>query len=440
MCNRLWGAPLRIALLTLMAVSMIRAQGAPGAGRDPLNRQLPDWLTLGTHNRVRFESRDGLDLDPEQHEAHMESRLRLRVGVQPSQSFRLFLEAQDSRVAWVDPEMRLRRSTNPFDLRRAQIVVGDEEQGLWDLSVGRQELAFGSERLIGINQWSNVSRVFDTVKLALHRGENRVDIFAASVVAIDRDGFDHRRDGDNVHGIYASLGGVVPGVRFEPHVFYRTRLRATAERGLEGDDDSYTAGFRLASTGEHRWDFQTEMDWQFGTAGPEDLRAFLGLWGVDYKPPLPLRPRFLAEYTYASGDSDPGDGRVETFDQLYARAHRILGIADLVGGRNIKALLTGAHFRLSPKTTVRLDHHFFWLASRRDGLYRANGSLYVQAPSGGASDSYVGHELDLQFVHNLSRYLRLGAGVARFSPGAFLQQTTPGAAQTFGFVFLEFEL
>ncbi len=429
-----------IALLKLLAATVVWAQTAPDPNRDPLNRQLPGWLTLGTHDRIRFESRRGIDFDREQNDGHMESRLRLSAGVRPSRNLRLFVEAQDSRVAWADPEMRLRGSTNPFELRRAQIVIGDEEQGLWDLNIGRQELAFGSERLIGINQWSNVSRVYDTVKLALHRGEDRVDIFSASVVAVDPDGFDHHRDGDNVHGVYASLASVVPGMRFEPHVLYRTRTRATAERNLQGDTGAYTAGFRLASTGDRDWDFQTEMDWQFGTAGQQDLRAFLGLWGVGYEPPLPLWPRFVAEYTYASGDSDPGDGRVETFDQLYARAHRILGVADLVGGRNLKSLLTGVHFHLARGTTISLDHHFFWLASRRDGLYQANGSLFVPAPSEGADDSYIGHELDLQLVHNVSQYLQLGAGIARFFSGGFLQQTTAGAPQTLGYVYVEFKL
>jgi hypothetical protein len=87
-----------------------------------------------------------------------------------------------------------------------------------------------------------------------------------------------------------------------------------------------------------------------------------------------------------------------------------------------------------------VDHHLFWLASRRDGLYRAGGSLYVPAPAAGASDSYIGHELDLQLVHPISQYLRLGAGAARFFSGGFLKQTTPGASQTFGYLFVEFEL
>jgi hypothetical protein len=166
----------------------------------------------------------------------------------------------------------------------------------------------------------------------------------------------------------------------------------------------------------------------------------MGLWGVGYKPSLPSQPRFLVEYTYGSGDDDPGDRKIGTFDQLYVRAHRIWGIADLIGARNSKMLLTGAHFHPAPDTVLRLDHHFFWLASRNDALYRHSGPLYVAAPSGGAASAYVGHELDLQIDHNISKYLSLGAGAAYFIPGGFLKETTVGASQVFSYVFLEFQL
>lgn len=431
----------RTVLLLATAVAVAAAQQPDQQPvRDPLNRELPRWLTLGTHDRVRFEGHRAFQFDPDQNEAYMASRLRLRVGIQPTPKFRLFVEAQDSRTAWTNPALRLPNATDHFDLRRAQIVVGDEKKGWWDLSVGRQEFAFGTERLIGINQWSNISRSYDAVKLAIHHGGNRVDIFSASVVVVDPIEFDHHRDGDNVHGIYASLGQFLPGMVFEPHVLYRTRPRVTDERGLRGDSDVYTAGIRLASNNQRCWDFQTEMDWQTGTYGQDDLRAFMGLWGVGYKPRLPLSPRFLLEYTYASGDSEPGDGKIETFDQLYVRAHRIWGIADLVGGRNAKMLLTGAHFRLAPKTRLRVDHHFFWLASRRDGLYRNSGTLLVPSPPGGSSSAYVGHEIDLQLDHDVSQYFSVGAGVAHLFTGGFLKETTPGASQTYPYLFLEFEL
>lgn len=429
----------RTALLLATALTVAMAQ-QPQPDRDPLNRQLPRWLTLGTHDRLRFEAPRALNFDPQQNDSNLASRLRLRVGIQPSRNFRIFLEAQDSRTAGITPGLRIPNGTNHFDLRRAQVVIGDESKGWWDLSIGRQELVFGTERLIGINVWSNVPRSYDAVKLAIHRGGNRVDIFSASVPVVDPTEFDHHRDGDNVHGIYASLGNFLPGMLLEPHILYRAQPRVTDERGLRGDSDVYTAGFRLASNNERSWDFQTEMDWQIGTVAQDDLRAFMGLWGVGYKPRLRFSPRFLLEYTYASGDPEPGDGKVGTFEQLYVRAHRIWGIADLVGGRNAKILLSGAHFRLTPKTLLRLDHHFFWLASRRDGLYRNSGTLLVPSPPGGSSSAYVGHEIDLQLDHDVSQYFSVGAGVAHLFSGGFLKETTPGASQTYPYLFLEFEL
>ena len=51
--------------------------------------------------------------------------------------------------------------------------------GLWDLKVGRMRMSLGNERLLGRRDWSNTSPTHDVVKLAVHDGENRLDLFAS---------------------------------------------------------------------------------------------------------------------------------------------------------------------------------------------------------------------------------------------------------------------
>lgn len=426
--------------LFLSLPAHLRPQDNPPV-RDPLNRELPSWLTLGIQSQLRLEGIQGIGFDSNEEDAYVLSRQRLEVGIQPSKYFKVSLQGQDSRIKANDPERGNGTARDVFDLREAYVTIGDEENGWWDARVGRQELAYGTERLVGIDQWANTPRTFDAAQIGFHRSGNRVDFVAGSVVVVDPDHFNKRRDGENFYGIYSSLGNVVPGTVFEPHIFYRTRPSASDEGGETGEGDTYTAGFRTASNWKSRWDYQVEMDWQFGTLANDDLRAFMGLWGIGYKPAaMPWQSRFLAEYTYASGDSREGDGKIETFDQLYPRAHRIWGIADRVGGRNSKQFLTGYHFRPAGKLQVLLDHHFFWLASANDGLYRNNGRLIVAAPAGGAVSAEIGRELDLQLVYTPSPYFTIGAGVARFFSGEFLKETTPGGSYTYPYIFLRFQL
>lgn len=66
-------------------------------------------------------------------------------------------------------------------------------------------------------------------------------------------------------------------------------------------------------------------------------------------------------------------------------------------------------------------------AERADGLYGASGALLARV-AGGATDSHVGQELDLQVSRALTPQLQLAGGYAHIFTGAFPKQATPGAS------------
>ena len=74
-----------------------------------------------------------------------------------------------------------------FDLRQGYIQLGPKS---WNVTAGRQTLAYGDERLIGIAEWNNFSRTFDAAKIHFEQPNFSVDLFAASVVNIYRDSID----------------------------------------------------------------------------------------------------------------------------------------------------------------------------------------------------------------------------------------------------------
>src|SRR5690606_22845165 len=51
------------------------------------------------------------------------------------------------------------------------------------LRLGRQELAYGNERLVGAVGWSNVGRSFDAALLRLRDDRVAADLFAAQLVS-----------------------------------------------------------------------------------------------------------------------------------------------------------------------------------------------------------------------------------------------------------------
>jgi hypothetical protein len=142
---------------------------------------------------------------------------------------------------------------------------------------------------------------------------------------------------------------------------------------------------------------------------------------------------------HASGDTDPKDGRHETFDVLYPTAHDKYGMADQVGWKNVNHIGLIAEVKPRPSLVLQAKAHDWWLASATDGLYNSGGSLLVRDATG-SSGKHIGEELDIQLLWSASSRLAIGGGMGHMFPGSFLKHTTPGHSYTFPYVQLTYGL
>ncbi len=161
--------------------------------------------------------------------------------------------------------------------------------------------------------------------------------------------------------------------------------------------------------------------------------------GAGHTIEAPLKPRLYAEYTFGSGDSDATDGEIGGFVDLFPTAHLWYGYNDVVGWRNLKNLRLGAQLKPHKKLGVRLDYHSFWLANLNDSLYNVAGRPTVAAPVGGTTDAKIGDEVDVTFTVLVTPVLTVGGGVGHMFPGAFLEANSPGAGNTFSFLFFAYK-
>lgn len=414
------------------------AQESPDRGL--LNKGVPSWLTLGVENRLRYESHTGIGLNPDGDDGFLVQRLHLSVDIQASSKVRFFVQGQDSRAAGVSDVFPQGNLKDRLDLRQGYVQIGDAKNWGWDLTVGRQELIIGSEKLIGVNRWANLPRTWDMARLGLQRGEDRVEVFAASVVRVHPTDFDEVRDGENVHGVHAKLRSVLPGHLFEPLTLWRTRPSVTDELGFVSDSDIWTYGFRVSDDQDWPWEYELELQAQSGSFGRDDLQAwrFVGLAGHTWKG-RKWQPRLFAEYTFSSGDERRGDGKIGRFDTLPARAHRVWGVTDQVGARNAKILLTGLHTKPAKRWLLRFDHYAYWLATPTDDLYRHNGVRYLVLPEDN-TDTYIGDEIDVQLTYTWNSYFTVGGGIGRMFSGPVLDKYASGTSPYIGFVFMQFKM
>ncbi len=413
-----------LAGLGLLASIAAPAEDGQGAARG--------WIHFGAELRGRTEGYTGLDYRRGTHDFYYLHRLRLSALLSPAPWLRFSIQVQDTRA----PGRRApvpASAANPVDLHEIYAELGNRLAGGWTVRAGRQGLTFGAERLVGLSDWSNTSRLFDAIRISYARRRARLDWFASTLVRQDRHRFDRFRRDTQFHGMYASLGRRDSGAKIEPYWLWKKVA------GPAGFEQVWTAGVRLLGPLPRSFDYEAEVALQTGRAGAEPLRSWAGAWILGRRLGLgPRAPRIFAEYDHAGGDRDPADGIRGTFDQLYPTNHSKYGIADRIGWRNMRAGRFGFVLGPGARWTVNLDYYSFWLASRQDFLYGADGTPVVRHPQ--ADSSHVHQEFNAQARVAVTPFLELFFGYAHVFPGRFLRQASPGSPVTFAFAMWRLSL
>ena len=164
--------------------------------------------------------------------------------------------------------------------------------------------------------------------------------------------------------------------------------------------------------------------------------------------PQAAAPDFAAikqrqQATWASGDDNPTDADLGTFNQLYPLAHAYIGYADVLGRQNVVDLYGGAELNLLAeerrfvrKLTLQGTYHAFWRASNDDSIYTVAG-----APGrAGGNARYVGTELDLLLNWQIDRHLSSYVGFSHVFPGDFIDETGPSEDISLLYVGVQFTL
>ena len=433
----------------------------PSAGlvNDWLRKENPYMSAwdIGTQVRLRYEIRDnfgvagtagsmdflhnGRDVD----NAYLLHRIKPHVGY-TAEWFSAFVEGRASGSTGDDRNPNA-ESDGPFDLHQAYVTVGNHKEFPLSLKVGRQELIYGDERVIGAFGWNNIGRVFDAAKLRWQTPWFGADFFSGRVILPRDNYFNMPNDYDWFSGMYAG-SKLIPKQITEFYVLSRNtapgslRAYGTALPSLPSPRDIYTVGVRMKSNpGElGGWDYLTELMGQFGhfndppKSGDRSLEhlAYALVFAGGYTwTDAPWTPRLGLEYDYASGDSDPTDDKHETFENLFPTNHKFYGYMDLFSLQNLHDVRVQSSFKPLPRLTLLAEGHAFWLADTHDSLYTVagarRGGIGTTAGNGyGINpnyDSFVGTELDVISTYAFSPQGTIELGYGRFFRGDYVKQS-----------------
>ncbi len=408
-----------------------------------LNSHLPKWLRFEGEYRARVE--DGFTgklFQANDGDTYFLNRIRLGVTVQPANWLKFHVEGQDARAFDKNPP-RTTGFYDQFDLRLAYIEVGDTEKGPLSVRVGRQAFYWGEGRLVAESRWSFPgARSFDAIRTTFRHQGYRLDAFAASAVQITRttsNGFSKPTLGNNIHGLYGGIEKLVPKATIEPYIFWRIGALVTGEDKKRGDLNFKTYGFRWVGKLPAGFDYGAEVATERGKIATSDFNAWAGHWvlGHTWKPAW--KPRISAEYNYASGDNNPKDNKMQTFDVMYPSTHLKWGETDQVGWRNIHDVRGGFEIAARKTWNVSTNYYAYWLANVHDGLYSASGSVAIPRVTVGTAGRWVGQEADVQVSHNFANGFEINIGVGHIFPGTFIKRAASDHGYTYPYAMMAYK-
>lgn len=394
----------------------------------------PSWFNLNVFYRGRVESTRSIAVRASEYDRYYLNRLRMRATFTVSPNLEIVGEGQDSRVGYYDGVGVPKNMRNVFDLRQAYLDVHATNGKDWRLRAGRQEIAFGDGRLVASSDWGNVNRTYDIVRGSVARGRAKVDVFGGFVVQTEPDIFDERKPGEHFYGAWGVIDKVAPSTAVEPFVVVKYNETVVGEDAVIGDSTLVSVGTRVTSKLWNRVDTATDVIVQQGTFANDDILgwAFHQSLGMSFAKTM-WKPRVVVDYATASGDTDPKDGRRQTFDSLYPSNHNRYGLADQVGWRNVHFASLQADATPRKWLKVGAATSQFFLGSVNDGLYASSGTRVVLNRK--ATSRNVGLEVDGWFQWTISKELSLAGGLSALLPGRYLEESTDGRILWAPYVF-----
>lgn len=385
-----------------------------------------NWrLSLGGEFRFRLESESNKAfgaVDPTQDTFHL-YRYLVHADFKYRDDFRIF--AQMITTFDEDRNLALRGiDENRWDVHQLFFDLKLlEDDGTLTLRVGRQELQYGNQRFVSPLDWANVRRRFDAVKLFWRGDPWDIDFWFAKPVPVQRKQRDRFNEQFDFYGMYATYKGI-PRHGLDLYAF-ATDVKADSfnPNGRLGDHSRYTLGLRFwGKTGD--FDYEAEVAGQWGRWAGDTIEAWsASLVGGYTFTQHDWKPRLGVGFDFASGDDNPLDGKVETFNQLFPLGHAYFGFLDLVGRQNILAFNVNlSAWPVKGKVKTAMAFHTFWLHSNKDALYNAGGGAGRRDPTG-SSGSDVGHELDLTVLWKLNAHASILLGYSHFFESDFIQKT-----------------
>ncbi len=297
------------------------------------------------------------------------------------------------------------------------------------IRLGRTELSYGGERLIGRDDFSRAGTAFDGGIIRWgHLPWFDIEAFYAKIHE------SRLTDGDtDFFGAYMTTEAV-PNTTIEAYYMGLLTEQVVVQQDAERkrEDAIHTLGVRAeAVVSGLRIDGEAVV--QLGSrTDPADLTKELDHFAtaffaeLSYQIPIKTSPTLGGFFVYASGDANPTDSKSVNFQPLFPTRHSFLGTMDLFSWSNIMDV--GGMLELTPPAGFGFfaAFHYYLQVQRNGGLQGPLGGSIT--PTGAESNGKkIGYEIDAALSWAPNDHLQLQLGYSIFMPSTVPEQLKIGS-------------
>jgi len=402
----------------------------------PISETRKSYVSIGGEARWRYEYTHNPDFDGATQDKRgvLLQRYMIHSDVHFDKNTRLFIQFSSALEAG--------RKTGPTSVDENKLAV----QNLFvdyssDIDAahkvtfrgGRQEINLGSGRLVDVREGPNVRRTFDGVRVMLQDSNWNNSVLILRPRLNHPGIFDDQADREKaLWGVYATNSSAHRNLDF-----YYLGFKDDSSSYEQGTNSErrHSFGSRLSGQAES-WDYNWEFVYQWGTFGSGDIRAWTLATETGYQwRAIDWTPHLGLSVNVASGDKNPDDRDLESFNALYPRGN-YFSQAAVLGPRNFYNLHPSLSVNPVNNWMFTIDVNYFWRLETRDGVYGPSGQLIRS--SSGSNERFVGAATSLNLAWSINENLTMAAVYVHWIPGKFMTDT--GASEPIDFIELTAQL
>jgi hypothetical protein len=245
-------------------------------------------------------------------------------------------------------------------------------------------------------------------------------LFAVAPVIAGQGHFDDRASATRYwRGLYTTIE-LAQSVSVDGYWLNYRNDRSVFDQGV-GKEDRDTLGFRFFGA-RGKWSWNWEAMVQRGYFSGHTIRAWSFASETSYRFPGRPEPTLRLRANFASGDKNPNDSQLNTFNPLFPKG-KYFGALSPIGPYNLVNLHPSVTLNFGKGVKLYLSGSAYWRASLADGVYGVSGQILRRAGSSQARS--VGSRFETAAGWQIDSALSLAASFSLFTPGHFIKDDLP---------------